>query len=44
LLAEWAVLGAIAEVDRRLRGRGAVGFMRFGDELAGVAVVDGDRD
>jgi hypothetical protein len=36
--AELGVLGAIADADRRLRGRGAGGFMRFGDEARGAGV------
>lgn len=43
--ADCGVLDAIADVDRRLRGRGAVGFIRFGDEAegAGVDTVGGER-
>lgn len=41
-------MGAIADADRRLSGRGAVGFVRFGDEAEGAgvdvdAVVGGER-
>jgi len=39
------VFGAIADVERRLRGLGAVGFMRLGDNEAGtgVEIAGGDR-
>lgn len=45
LAAEWGVLGAIADVDRRLRGRWTVGFVRFGDEAEATAfeAVGGER-
>jgi len=33
--------GAIADVERRLRGRGAVGFVRFGDAAEEDAGVGG---
>lgn len=33
--------GAMADVDRRLRGRGAVGFVRFGDAAEEDDGVDG---
>ena len=44
---ECGVLGAMADVERRLRGLEAVGFVRFGEEVdvgaVGVEVVGGER-
>jgi len=42
---EWVGFGAMADVDLRLSGRGAVGFIRFGEVIDGVGVeaVGGDK-